>query len=1043
MKQTTVKRVLWGLSLLLASGVQAENMFCNGNFEHGSAGYGIGIYQNYHKTTPVFLPAETGKGRVLELSIPPTTPVDVTLPELLMQPGTEYELSFMVKTNAPDHKVGVLGLNRELFNGDPDWRKSRNYPVSNEWTKVTHRFSSSAKEPVWEALTLGFWLPEKDVAQKKDLKIYLTGLSLVKAGDSAESKPVTAALSMLNESFDMTYKPGATVPVRVEFINHTAQKRRIKFALSAENRITRKTEASKSFEIELEPGRTRIVTELALSELNAVWTLRGSGCGMANFVRIATVRKAFVKRGELPVDLGVSGFTTSECGPYSVQQNEADFYAGCGQVYMRGWDGGSAFGWSKFEPEDGKYQFKTADHIVDICGKAGLSYIPVVGGMFLTTPAGPPNPVRMAPRFWQHLPPHIIAKSKLLQTYTFPAWKGYQSWAPPMDKWENMVRLMAKRYSGRIEFWEILNESSSHLQPGIYKTYLKRAYEILKAENPANKTLGLGLTGDFGLNMNDKFVRQFKAGLGKYSDVVVIHPYRSVYEDSPNSSNEIINNFWNYCRTMKVNPVPQLWNTEVYYLNLKSRDGLSKDGNIFAAGLLARRNLIDAVNGLGASICLPGKYFVSNSINDNAQWKDSSVSNVFYTRLVPNERYLVSAAFANILRGTKFTGQADMRDFRIYKFSGNGKAVCTLYALSIAENDNRQIEFPKDAGVNILDEFGNPYVSNELKAVPTPVYLTAENMETLERFLQNCKFSGNTAFENFCRENSGERLKDNDFKQGFGFWKQTTYKPQAHEFSTSPNLSVNISKADEAGRIRLNQNVVLVPGKPYELEYCIRSEKATKFVLTVLKTGEKPYCHAGQVLAAGLNKGKAAFQMPEGNAPVEARVMFQIGNAEGRLEFLNARLNEISLERRIRENGGERLKDNGFKQGFDFWKKTTFKPQAHEFSTSPNLSVKISKADEAGRIRLIQRTFLAPGRKYKLDYSIRSSQKTRVLLSIRRIGEKVFFNQYLPLSAGENNQSVTFMVPDGKSLEDSDLFLQIGCAEGRLEFLNASLQEVK
>ena len=35
------------------------------------------------------------------------------------------------------------------------------------------------------------------------------------------------------------------------------------------------------------------------------------------------------------------------------------------------------------------------------------------------------------------------------------------------------------------------------------------------------------------------------------------------------------------------------------------------------------------------------------------------------------------------------------------------------------------------------------------------------------------------------------------------------------------------------------------------------------------------------------------------------------------------------------------------------------------------------------------------------------------------------------------------MVPDGKSLEDSDLFLQIGCAEGRLEFLNASLQEVK
>lgn len=158
---------------------------------------------------------------------------------------------------------------------------------------------------------------------------------------------------------------------------------------------------------------------------------------------------------------------------------------------------------------------------------------------------------------------------------------------------------------------------------------------------------------------------------------------------------------------------------------------------------------------------------------------------------------------------------------------------------------------------------------------------------------------------------------------------------------------------------------------------------------------------------------------------------------------MNARLNEISLERRIRENGGERLKDNGFKQGFDFWKKTTFKPQAHEFSTSPNLSVKISKADEAGRIRLIQRTFLAPGRKYKLDYSIRSSQKTRVLLSIRRIGEKVFFNQYLPLSAGENNQSVTFMVPDGKSLEDSDLFLQIGCAEGRLEFLNASLQEVK
>ncbi|MBS1368875.1 MAG: hypothetical protein HPZ91_02860 [Lentisphaeria bacterium] len=689
---------------------------------------------------PLRLLPSGGHGNALEIEVKPLTPTQFILPEFRMEEDAEYELSFLAKVNRQRHSL-VL---RELLDGGRiDWSGGSRYGIGPEWTRVVHRFRTVKKIPCWSSIFLSAWCQEDDIdADGTGPRICIADLRLGRAG-APEPSPdmVTASVKIAEPPKFHRFDPGETISFLIDFVNLSKEKKQISFKLQAKVRGTERILASSETLFEVPPGNSRFAMALPMPELNAVWTVSGKAGGvrMVNFVRLATVKPARIKRGELPVDLGINSFATRSYGG-GIDREEAEFFADAGISYVRFWETDCAFKWAFLEQADNQFDYRYADAAVAVAEAAGLSVIPVVGDMFLSKPGGPPERNEM--RFWQHLPPWIFSESELARTFTFPAWKGYRAWLPPKEKFARLVRNLASRYRGRITVWEILNESSSHIAPQDYREYLKIAWDILKNDNPENMVLGGGLTGDFGLDMKDHLLKQMEIGVFRYVDGIVTHPYEGVFEDSQKSSDTMAEVFQSRCREFKIG-LP-FWNTELYYLNPDSRGGVSHDiGPEFSAGYLARRHILDAVYGWKASILLPGAYYMGTTMNDGL-CGPCRTARVLCAYPVPNERYLVSAAFAHLLKNTKYAGKMQAPSgFRIYKFSGETKAVFTIHALHIREGEQRTLKLssgPEYGDVKIFDEYGNRVSAGALNASPLPLYATGPDAATLERFFKAIQY---------------------------------------------------------------------------------------------------------------------------------------------------------------------------------------------------------------------------------------------------------------------------------------------------------------
>ena len=94
---------------------------------------------------------------------------------------------------------------------------------------------------------------------------------------------------------------------------------------------------------------------------------------------------------------------------------------------------------------------------------------------------------------------------------------------------------------------------------------------------------------------------------------------------------------------------------------------------------------------------------------------------------------MVSAVFANTLRGTNFTGRIiDKAGFlRGYLFDGKNKAVAVCFTPAAPEETKEFIFIPG----NTTDVFGNPTPGIAVSSLPT--YVSAENREKLSAVLKN------------------------------------------------------------------------------------------------------------------------------------------------------------------------------------------------------------------------------------------------------------------------------------------------------------------
>lgn len=151
------------------------------------------------------------------------------------------------------------------------------------------------------------------------------------------------------------------------------------------------------------------------------------------------------------------------------------------------------FDWSGVNPERGKWDFRHLDRIVELAEKYNIKILPILD-------------------------------------YDV-AW--YRPSHKHIDAWVDYVRRIVTRYGKKLRYWEVYNEPNlEHFWRTTpsgteYAEFLKRTYETIKAIDPEIKVL-YGGTSRIPL----KFIEEsYKAGAGKYFDIMCIHPYR--WSDQP------------------------------------------------------------------------------------------------------------------------------------------------------------------------------------------------------------------------------------------------------------------------------------------------------------------------------------------------------------------------------------------------------------------------------------------------------------------------------------------------------------------------------
>jgi hypothetical protein len=128
-----------------------------------------------------------------------------------------------------------------------------------------------------------------------------------------------------------------------------------------------------------------------------------------------------------------------------------------------------------------------------------------------------------------------------------------------MAYWRDYVRTLARRYAGRIRYWELWNEPD--YQPhynGSMATMVEMARiarEELKAADPANQLVSPGATAGQGMAWLNNFLA---AGGGQHVDIVGFHWY---FDTTPEKIGPMIQNVRQLMANHGIGNKP-LWNTE-------------------------------------------------------------------------------------------------------------------------------------------------------------------------------------------------------------------------------------------------------------------------------------------------------------------------------------------------------------------------------------------------------------------------------------------------------------------------------------------------
>jgi hypothetical protein len=173
--------------------------------------------------------------------------------------------------------------------------------------------------------------------------------------------------------------------------------------------------------------------------------------------------------------------------------------------------------WKELEPQKGQWDFRRLDRYVDEAGRHNIELMLTLG----RTPQ------------WASARPNEDCK-------------GCAAEPASIEDWKNYVRTVARRYKGKIKFYEIWNEPRFYelerVPPGTKIGYYsgsvgalvelaKATKQVLAEEDPAARVVSPAfVSDDLGLRRLAFF---FKAGGGKHLDIVSFHYYVDIPEKIP------------------------------------------------------------------------------------------------------------------------------------------------------------------------------------------------------------------------------------------------------------------------------------------------------------------------------------------------------------------------------------------------------------------------------------------------------------------------------------------------------------------------------
>lgn len=200
---------------------------------------------------------------------------------------------------------------------------------------------------------------------------------------------------------------------------------------------------------------------------------------------------------------------------------------------LRLWD--SYVTWYDLEPEKGKWNFKRLDHFVEMAEQNKVEVL---------------LPLGMTPKW---------ASSRPTENSAYGL--GYAAEPANMEDWRNYVRTVAKRYKGRIHYYEIWNEPNLNI---FFTGDMAKMVELTRIANEEFKKVDPGIrvvspgVGNIGKRMQwlDDF---FRLGGGAYIDIVAYHFY--VPSANPEAILGLARDAHQVMKKYNLDDKP-LWNTE-------------------------------------------------------------------------------------------------------------------------------------------------------------------------------------------------------------------------------------------------------------------------------------------------------------------------------------------------------------------------------------------------------------------------------------------------------------------------------------------------